>query len=377
MSLRVGLDATSAARQTAGIGRYTRELLGGLVRRHDDIRYRVFYCTGGHLSGRLPPLDSRFTVRRLPLSDRVMNAVWHRARLPFPVQLITGAVDLFHSPDFTLPPTAGRPRIVTVHDLAFLTVPECAYPTLRAYLTRVVPHSAERADRVIAVSENTRQDVIRFFHIDPEKVTTILEGVDPAFSPGDRAIARIAVQHLGIHDPYILSVGTLEPRKNYERLLTAYGRLRDRGCSHKLVVAGARGWLYKPIFRHLEDLELEQHVIFLTPPDDMLPALYRAADAFVYPSLYEGFGLPALEALACGTPCACSATSSLPEVVGEAAVTFDPLESDQISLAIERLLEDAHLRDRLRIAGPAQAAAFSWDTAAAQTVDMYRTVMNG
>ena len=136
MPITVGFDATSAARQAAGIGRYTRQLLGALAQLDDDTRYRVFYWGHGECNGSLPPLDRRFRVRRLPISDRVANAVWHRLRAPVPVQLVVGAFDLYHSPDFTLPPVLGRPTVLTVHDLAFLRTPECAFPSLRAYLAR-------------------------------------------------------------------------------------------------------------------------------------------------------------------------------------------------------------------------------------------------
>src|SRR5579859_2885474 len=335
-------------------------MLSALSRRDDDIEYRMFYCAGGTMEGRLPFLDNRFSARRWPVSDRVMNTIWHRARVPLPVQYITGAFDVFHSPDFTLPPAAGRPRIVTVHDLAFMTVPECAFPSLRTYLSRVVPRSIRQADHVLSVSESTKRDIIRLLDVSPDHVTTVPEAADPRFVPGDQEAARQSLEQFGISEPFILAVGTLEPRKNYERLLIAYARMRERGCFHKLVIVGARGWMFEPIFRRVETLDLSNHVAFLHPPDDALPDLYRAADAFVYPSLYEGFGLPPLEALACGTPTACSQSSSLPEVVGNAAITFDPLDADQIYVAIDRLLSDSVLRTQLKNAGPIQARKFSW-----------------
>ncbi|HCG03118.1 MAG TPA: glycosyltransferase family 1 protein [Chloroflexi bacterium] len=375
MALTVGFDATSAVRQTAGIGRYTRELLWALSGRDDDIRYRIFYCSGGDPPGGLPPLDERFRMRSLPVSDRITNALWHRLRLPVPVQLITGNFDIFHSPDFTLPPTMGRPSIVTVHDLAFLTVPQCAYPTLRDYLEAVVPRSVRRASRVIAVSQSTARDLVERLGTDPARIEVIHEGVSSWLRPGTPGDDSKALSHeLVGEEPYILSVGTLEPRKNYVRLLEAFAILRARGYEHRLVIAGRKGWLYQPIFERVHELDLVGKVLFVEPGDPELLALYRAADAFVYPSLYEGFGIPPLEALACGIPVACASTSSLPEIVGDAALLFDPEDVEAMAFSIERVLSDANLAQTLREAGPNRARNFSWADAARATEGLYREV---
>jgi glycosyltransferase involved in cell wall biosynthesis len=372
MTLTVGFDLTAAARQRAGIGRYTRHLLEALARLDTDTRYRCFYWAAGTHSGELPALDDRFRVRALPLSDRVANAIWHRARLPIPVQIGVGGFDLFHSPDFTLPPTLGRPTVLTVHDLAFLRVPECAYPTLRAYLQRVVPRSARRATKIVAVSESTRRDLITRLKIPPERVVTILEGVDGRFGPPtDTQEAARAVRFAGVDGPFILSTGTLEPRKNYVRLLEAYALLRTRGLDHRLVIAGRPGWLYEPVFEAVTRLRLSDQVVFLQPDDALLSSLYGLADAFVFPSLYEGFGLPALEAMACGAPVACANTSSLPEVVGDAALLFDPLDVEAIADSLWRVVCDRETAARLRSAGPLRAAGFTWARAAEETHALY------
>lgn len=377
MALRVGFDATAAARQRAGIGRYTRELLAALDARSDPHRYRLYYCSKG-ARGSLPALGWRFNVRALPVSDRVLNAIWHRARAPLPIELALGRLDLFHSPDFTAPPVVRTPVVITIHDLAFIRRPECAYPTLRHYLQRVVPRSVRRADHLIAVSESTRRDILELFDVPPERVTTIYEGVAPSVRPcGCDGPLRKTIERLGVRGPYILSVGTLEPRKNYPRLLEAYAMLRRRGITQRLVIAGARGWLYAPIFECLRSLGLDRHVTFIEPNDVELRALYGAADAFVYPSLYEGFGIPPLEALAAGVPVACSNVSSLPEVVGDAALTFDPNDPAAIAAAMERLLSDMALARALREIGPRQAARFDWCRTAAETVAIYERVAGG
>lgn len=376
MALTVAYDATAAVRQGAGIGRYTRELLAALARRHnDDIRYKLLSSSGGATEGYLPDLDGRFRHRALPVSDRVTNLIWQRWRVGVPVQAVIGPFDLFHSPDFTLPPTAGRPSVLTVHDLAFLRVPEAAYPSLRSYLEVVVPRSARRADRIIAVSQRTADDLQELLEIPAERIAVIPEGVGGEFMPvADTPKTRTEFELYGIRKPYILAVGTLEPRKNYVRLFQAYAGLRDRGYDLHLVVAGRRGWLYEPILAAIRELGLTDDVRIVRPRDRDLPALYSLAEVFVYPSLYEGFGIPPLEAMACGTAVACSATSSLPEVVDDAALLFDPLDTEGIADALSRLLDDEHLRRELSGRGRARARMFTWDRAAASTVGVYRDV---
>jgi glycosyltransferase involved in cell wall biosynthesis len=377
VGLRVGLDATSAARQNAGIGRYCRQLLAALSTRDDPFRFRVFYCGGGVLHGHLPPMDSRFRVRSLPISDRVLNAMWHRARLPLPVQLVIGRIDVFHSPDFSLPPTGRTPTILTIHDLAFLREPDCAFPSLRDYLARVVPRGVRNATHIVAVSENTKSDLVELFDTSAEKITTIYEGVDGRFRPStDISESRDVLGRHGVCDPYILSVGTLEPRKNYVRLLEAYAQARKLGIRQLLVIAGGEGWLFEPIYRRIRELHLADYVKILHPDDALLLALYQSADLFIFPSLYEGFGLPVLEALACGTPVACSNSSAMPEVVGECAITFDPRDVDGIANALRLGLTDEPRRRSLTLRGPEQAAHFPWSRAAAQTADLYRSVAN-
>jgi glycosyltransferase involved in cell wall biosynthesis len=266
---------------------------------------------------------------------------------------------------------------LTIHDLSFLRVPDAAYPTLRAYLEVAVPRSARRASHLIAVSESTRRDIIELLGIPEERVTAVPEGVGPEFYPDEGEIARSLLAPLGVPARFILSVGTLEPRKNYPRLLEAYSLLRRRGVPYPLVIAGRPGWLYEPIFERLVELRLGDHVCFLQPDDAELRALYSCTEMLVYPSLYEGFGIPPLEALACGAVVACSATSSLPEVVGDAALTFDPYDIDAIAAVMERALGDVELRKTLRQAGPGRAASFSWERTAEETARVYRQVAGG
>lgn len=378
MDLRIAFDATSAVHQAAGIGRYTRNLLRALAERDDEARFRIYYCGPGARAGSLPELNERFSRRAIPVSDRLMNALWHRARIPLPVQVFTGPFDILHSPDFTLPPDLGKPSVLTVHDLAFLRVPECAVPSLREYLSKTVQRSARRATRIIAVSESTKRDVIELLGIPSERVVTVLEAPGIKFrAAADPTAARLQVSGMGIRVPYILSVGTLEPRKNYARLFEAYSLLRGRGLTQRLVVAGGHGWLYEPALSRLAELNLEAHVTIVKPSDEELVGLYRAADVFVYPSLYEGFGIPPLEAMASGVPVACSNSSSMPEIVGETAVLFDPTDVEAMAHAVQSILDDDDLRTQLRAAGLQRASTFTWRRAAEETMAVYREAARG
>ncbi|MGH2449569.1 MAG: glycosyltransferase family 4 protein [Chloroflexota bacterium] len=368
MVLTVGFDATSA-RQGAGIGRYTRQLLSALAERDDDIDFRLFSAGGLaflHLNG-------RFRSRPLPISDRVLNLLWHRWRLPLPVQMATGRFDIFHSPDFTLPPVRGRPSVLTIHDLAFLRRPECAYPTLRAYLQTVVPRSVRRADHLIAVSENTKRDLIELLDVPDKKITAIPLGVAEPFRLMEQYEATPLLKGIGVEEPYILSVGTIEPRKNYPALLDAFALLRERGLRCPLIIAGRFGWMFEGVRQRLAGLP-EGAVRIVEPDDAALAALYARSAAFVYPSLYEGFGVPVLEAMACGAPVITSRTSSLPEVAGDAAIVIDPENVEDIAAAIDRVLGSADVAERLRKAGPERAMRFRWERTAAETVAVYRSL---
>lgn len=241
-----------------------------------------------------------------------------------------------------------------------------------------MPRFLRRADAIIAVSECTKRDAIATYQLPSEKITVIHEGVNPALrlvkdkNPIDQARARYAG-----NQPFIFFLGTIEPRKNIITLVDALRTLRSRGLPQRLLVAGRKGWLYQETFDHVRHTGMENAVTFLDfIPDDDLPALFAACDAFVFPSLYEGFGLPSLEAMACGAPVVCSNTSSLPEVVGDAALLVDPRDVGEIANAVERVIGDRNLSNELRTKGFAQATKFSWERTARETLAVYNQVAN-
>jgi len=380
--MQVGIDYTAAVRQRAGIGRYTRELVGALLRLPSPHRYTLFAATGNLEPGtwNLEP-ETRDLLRTLPLSDDWLARIWHRLRLPIPVETVIGRVDLFYSPDFVLPPTLPRTRtVLTVHDLSFLHYPDHFVPKLVRYLEQVVPRSVARADRVLADSEATRTDLIRLLGVSPGKVEVLYSGVAPRFRPGPEAGERERLKaRYGIGDrPYVLSVGTLQPRKNFVRLIRAFARLSPAALRSAplLVIAGGPGWLYEEVLE-----EAEKHggrVRLLGFVDDAdLPALYRNASLFVFPSFYEGFGLPVLEAMACGVPVVCSDASSLPEVAGDAVLLVDPYDEEGLAAAMERALTEKTLRAEMKTKGLQQAARFTWDRAARQLLSVFEAVFSG
>lgn len=371
--MRIGIEYTAAVRQGGGIGRYARSLVRGLTTVGSAHSYRLLFAGGAprNVDEKWP---HNFRLIPLPLSDYWMTVLWQRLRVPLWADLFTGTVDLFHSPDFVLPPLRKAKSILTVHDLSFLRHPECYEAAFREYLESAVPRSVGRADLILADSESTRQDLIELLAVDSDRVEVLYSGVEKRFHPITDAIslARVREQY-GLPERFILSVGTLQPRKNYERLLEAYGCLIDRiDLDVKLVIAGGKGWLYERIFRRVEELELNGKVIFLGFfEDDDLPTLYILADLFVFPSLYEGFGLPPLEAMACGTPVVSSNASSLPEVVDGVAEMVDPLDVDGLAEAMFRVLSEGDLRAEMIRKGLIRAGQFTWEGAARALLHSY------
>jgi len=393
--LRIGIDITSAVRQGAGIGRFTRELIRALLalgatRDPTARKYVLFAATGGlprsitqpRLDNVLQPaLDGQvpFEICNLKfLSDDWLHRLWHRARLPIPIEAAIGRVDLFHEPDFVLPPTLpGTPTLLTVHDLTFVRDPDSALPQLRRYLNRVVPRSVQRATRVLADSQATRNDLAELYHTPPDKVTVLYGGVEARFAPvraPDKLEAVRAKYKLG-SEPFILGLGTIQPRKNYKRLVQAFSSLKSQISNLKLVIVGGKGWLYEDIFAEVTRQGLEGRLVFPGfADDDDLPAIYSAASVLAYPSTYEGFGLPLLEAMACGTPVVTSTTSSMPELAGDAALLVEPTDVDALTRALARAHQDAALRDTLIARGFEQIRKFTWEQAAAQLLAIYESL---
>ena len=338
--MRIGLEVTAAVQQGAGIGRYVRELLLALAELDTHNSYRLFYAARLPLPHALPALPANFQARRLPVPDAWLARAWHRLQLPLPVQLATGRVQLYHSPDFTLPPVSARiPTLLTVHDLSFEREPATAAPGLRAFMKQAVPRSVQRATHVLADSQATRDDLMDLYGTPSAKITVLYPGVAARFQP-------------------VAGPGQLAVRKRY-----ALGAQP---------IVGGPGGAEQSIRAAVQQLGLQQRVLLTGYVEDAhLPALYSAAAAVAYPSLYEGFGLPLAEALACGTPVLASSAPCLPEVAGGAALLADPRDEQALAAALLRITGDTALRADLRARGLLRAASFSWQAAARQLLTLY------
>ncbi len=368
------IDVSSAVHAKAGIGRYAESLARALVSRQPG-RFALFY---NRVRESQPPagLESvpARTVRAGYKPWRM--AVWlgQLARVGFN-RLVPGA-ELFHATEHLLPPLRGVPTVLTVHDMIFKLFPEHQKPLNFWYLNATMPLYCRRADAVITVSESSKRDIVTHYGLDPAKVTVVYEAAAPEFAPASLARVDEVRRRYGLPDRYLIHVGTIEPRKNLTRLVEALQRLRDEGLTIPLVVAGGKGWLYDEFFRRLEELEMRDTVHFpgYVPSAD-LPALYSGATAAVMSSVYEGFGLPVLEAMACGTPVVSSQASSLPEFGGEAARYFDPYDVEAMAATIGTVWSDGELRGEMRQRGLAQAAKFSWEQAAEETLAVYASIV--
>lgn len=371
----IAIDYTPALRQQAGIGRIVAGQVNALIAQHPDWDIRLLVV------GPVTP-DQRaaapLPLHATPLSERNMVRLWHRLNSPFPrIEWFTGGpLDLFHATDFVLPPSTARATLLTIHDLAFLFYPDAAMPSLHHYLNVVVPRSVRRADRLIADSAHTARDLHEQWGVPLARISVVQGAVDHSrFHPvSDPAARAAALARYGLAGrPYILALSRLEPRKNFVRLIDAFAQARAAGkLPHRLVIGGKPGWLYEPIYARVRELGLAEHVHF--PgfiADADLPAVYSGAAFFAYPSLYEGFGLPIVEALACGVPVLTGDNSCLPEAGGPGALYVRADDTADIAAGLLRLATDEALAAELAAAGRRHALQFTWERSAAQLAAAY------
>ena len=376
IALNAQLLSTTPTYRSAGISRVVYELLAHLKDASGpDERYVVYAPRSPENRHFLRAAGLRARLTALPTDRPPVRIAWEQAALP--PELLRTRADLLHALGFVSPLAWRGPTVVTVYDLSFLRFPELFNRGNRFYLGTFTPPSLRRADRVITISEHTKRDVVELCGVPPERVTPILLAADPRFRPCDpREVAAFKARK-GLPERFILYMGTLEPRKNVGTLVRAYAELRAAGVTDcDLILAGARGWQYQPVFDLVEALGLGPYVHFPGFVPDAEQALwYSSAVIFAYPSLYEGFGLPLLEAMACGTPVVASRSSSLPEVVGEAGMLVSPSDPHELSAALRALLVSEDRQAHLREAGLARARTFSWRRMAAETVQVYREVL--
>lgn len=371
--MRIAVDVSPLAPPRTGVGNFVHALL----RRLAPLAKAHEVCA---LSTGMRPVETRDVrglagARHVRIPTRLMYRVWLTAERPC-ADALAGGADVYHATNYFLPPVKHAARVLSIYDLAFMKAPHLASPKVVGPFARNMARFTRDADAILVCSDATRQDVCESLDVPEEKVTVAYGAVEDGFTPMERDRARTFVKkHYGLDTPFLLYVGTIEPRKNVAGLLDAFA-LAAGGLPHSLVLAGGAGWERQDLAARTQERGLEKRVRFLgyLPDRRHLPALYSAADAFVLPSFYEGFGLPVLEAMHCGCPAIVSDRASLPEVAGEAGCYVNPDDIRSIADAMLRVAGDEALRENMRSRGLTQAARFSWDRCAAETLAVYEKV---
>ncbi len=365
------VDISAAVHSRAGLGRYCERLAQALIAQ-DPARFGLFYNLGDN--GRFPPTLPTSTPQRHIQQGykpwRLAVLLGQLSRLSFK-RLVPDAT-LFHSTEHLLMPLRDVPTVLTVHDLIYKLYPAYHKKLNYWYLNLAMPLFCRRADAIIAVSEATKQDIVTHYNIDPAKIHVVYEAASSIFKRPSPSQITHARQTYNLPDQFLIHLSTIEPRKNLSRLLDALKRLRGSFPNLQLVLVGSKGWLYDQFFAKIKADGLQdcvQHLGWVEDKD--LPAVLAAADLAVQPSLYEGFGLPILEHMACGQVVAASNRSSLPEVGGDAAVYFDPTDVAEMTAVIQRLLTDRVEYTHRQELGLVQAQKFSWERAARETTAVY------
>ncbi len=374
--MRIAIDATSVPHQRLGAGTYIYNLVEALAQADRENRYFVFAKPETFAGSPELAAGPRFHLVPVRLPWRLTRMAWEQVVLPLHLRRL--GVDVLHSPHYTTTAVGGGwRRVVTFHDVTFFLLPERYPPLRRAYFRAASRAGARLADLAVAVSKTVKADLERHLRLPPERVRVVPLAAAPSFRPLNDPPAMAAVRaRYGLPERFILNVGALEPGKNQATLVRAYHRLH--APEQTLVIAGPRAWRYESLLRLVDRLGLAGRVRFLdyVPVED-LAALYNLADLFVFPSLYEGFGLPPLEAMACGLPVVASTAPALREVLNDAALLVHPEDVAAMAEAMAAALRDETLRSRLREAGLRRAAQFSWERTAHETVAVYSEAVAG
>jgi glycosyltransferase involved in cell wall biosynthesis len=368
-SLHIGINAhllsDEASYRRAGIHQYIYQVLRHLPS-DEGLHYTLYTRNKEEWAGRP---DFRPVGTRLPTANRLARIAWEQAVWPALAQ--RDRLTLMHSMAFALPRLASCPAVVTIYDLSFIETPESFPVAQRRYLMAETAHACRRATRLIAISESGRRDIHRIYNVPLERIDVVTPGVANVYRPLPPAEVAAFRSQQGLPNTFFLHVGTLQPRKNIHLLLEALARLNRPAAP--LVLVGGKGWSYDAIFERVAALGLSDRVRYVGyVADEALPLWYNAAAALVMPSLYEGFGLPVVEALACGAPVVAAGASSLPEAGGDVALYHNPRDPDELAARLAQVLDDPTVTARARAAGPAHAACFAWAAAGQATADVYR-----
>ena len=365
--MRIAINTLAMRRELHGGGNYIKNLVWALSRIDAENDYLIFGSSenADHLKG----LPGNFRIELAP-SNRALRLPWEQTVLP--MKLKRERIDVFHGPGFVAPFIKTCSQVVSILDMTFDLLPQRHSLVKRIYFQNMIPSMVKRSDQVITISESSKRDILDFVRVEPEKISVTPLGVDSRFKPvTDKARLLNIREKYDLPREFILFVGVIEPRKNLKSLLAAYeaGSLSDR---FDLVLAGSLGWDYSGLIEKISNSRLRASIRMPGYVDDGdLPALYSTAAVFVYPSLYEGFGLPVLEAMACGAPVITSSISSLPEVTGDTAILVDPNDASALGSALQRMLEDQELREDFAKRGWERAKLFTWARTAETTLEVY------
>ncbi len=373
--MRIIIDAQPLLEPLAGIGRYTRSLLKALGEIDSENDYFLYYGASLRQSrANLPHFDNpNFHNRLIKFSGKVFRLLTEKLDI-LPIGAFLKDYDVFHGLNYYTP-NLSFPSIVNIYDLSYILFSHCFTRERLHDIRYKVARSTKRADKIITGSESAKADIVSFLNVAEEKIEVTRFGVEEIFRPVDDEELIPVREKYHLPERFILFVGTIEPRKNILNLVHAFHKL-DRDIS--LVIAGGKGWLFEEIFKEVKRLNLGERIIFLDyVPETDLPFLYNAASVFVYPSLYEGFGFPPLEAMACGVPVITSDKSSLPEIVGDAGILVNPEDAGEIREAIISVLDDGSLKRKMVRKGLKRAKQFSWRKCAEETLRLYKKVGTG
>jgi len=375
MKQKIYFDISSAVHHRAGLGRYSESLAKAMLPLEGGALSLVYHHSNNSL---LPGGLEAISCKRIPLGFRrwvVLVIMAHLAGANF--DSILPDAGLYHATEHLLPPFKRIPTVLTVHDL-FFRHPSYHKWTNRFYLNLAMPIFCRRATHIIAVSEHTKRDLMNCYNTPEDKITVIEEAAAAFFRPPEPSMIEVVKKRYRLPERYLLFVGTIEPRKNIIRLLRAFMQLHNERLTDGLVIVGRKGWLYEEFFQELQRSSVASAVIFPGyVVDEDLPSIYAGAQTFVYPSFAEGFGLPVLEAMSCGTPVVCSNSTCLPEVAGNAAVLVDPLDQEGLTAAIRQVVSSTALSDALRIQGVERSQHYSWERAARETWQVYQRLLVG
>jgi glycosyltransferase involved in cell wall biosynthesis len=367
------VDVSAAVNQRAGLARYALDLTRALVTQYGEEQAFGLFYNGSQRAVQLPGLEG-IPARSVRAGYKPWRlAVWAGQLLGVGFDRLLPDATLFHATEHLLLPLRHTPTVLTVHDLVYRLFPAYHKRLNYWFLNAAMPLFVRRASALITVSESSKRDLIRLYGVPADKITVVYEAASGVFQPAPAEQIAAARARYGLPERYLIALGTIEPRKNLLRLVEALRMLRQKDPELALVVVGRTGWLYEEFFQKLEEMGDRKAV--LLPgyvPDADIPAVMSGATALVLASLYEGFGLPILEAMACATPVVCSNVSSMPELGGDAARYFDPQDANQMADVIAGVVRDGDLRAEMRRRGLEQAARFSWQRAARETLDVYQ-----